>query len=180
VTLKGKNSSDDLNGGSGDDFLYGKKGDDTLSGEKGNDQLFGGEGDDTLAGDAGNDILHGDEGDDVFLASSEDTSQNIDYMYGDSGNDLFVFGDFQGTANVYGNNDTTADGGSWVDVIEIDVQPSTADVSGDWTLSIEGQPDQTFNPATGHGALEGGDMSGKITTDDGGTINFDDIDKIEW
>ena len=180
-----------IDGGRGNDQISSGRGDDQLYGGTGDDQLFGGEGDDELYGNAGNDILHGGAGDDVLYGASEDSGAqgnnpaNVDYLYGDEGNDLFVFGEFHGIANVYGNNDVSPDGGAWTDMIEIDVIAQNGSATGDWTLVIENDDGSihstaVFNPVTEDGSIAGQDMHGSITTDDGGIINFDDIDKIEW
>lgn len=53
---------ENLEGGSGDDFLFGGFSDSVIWGSGGADRIFGGGGNDTLYGEAGNDLLEGDNG----------------------------------------------------------------------------------------------------------------------
>ena len=74
--LEGGNGKDYLSGGDGYDVLYGLGGNDYLTGGKGNDYLDGGEGNDSLHGGSGRDNLIGGKGNDK--------------LYGDSGKDLLI------------------------------------------------------------------------------------------
>ncbi len=68
------NSSDNITGTSGDDFMLGAAGNDTLNGGNGADTLIGGAGDDTMTGGLGADTLTGGGGADVFVYNTRDES----------------------------------------------------------------------------------------------------------
>ncbi|MBS4096087.1 MAG: hypothetical protein KGZ83_04525, partial [Sulfuricella sp.] len=128
------------------------------NGTSGNDQLHGSTGDDAIHGGAGNDAIHGSGG--------------HDSLYGDAGNDLFVFGQIDGHTHVDGGG-----GVNWTDVIEIDLgHGPAADVHGNWTLEIDGQK---IVDGHEHGQLDVHDKHGTVTTEHG-TVEFDNIDKIQW
>ncbi|TAK63712.1 MAG: calcium-binding protein [Methylobacter sp.] len=167
-TLTGNQSDDDIDGGKGNDNLSGDAGNDQIHGGAGNDVIDGGTGDDHLYGDAGNDVVYGGDGNDTFYGDDGN-----DALYGDAGNDLFVFGDISGH--------TTVDGGSgnWTDVIEIDMDGGPSAHGGDWTLEIDGK--MVDGNGSEHGFFDTHGESGTITdTNTGNTIDFDNIDKIEW
>ena len=95
-TLFGGIFDDTMNGGDDDDVLRGKDGQDNLSGGTGDDTLFGGEGNDTLlgrgnndrlTGGVGNDDLDGGLGDDVLQGGSGN-----DTLFGDDGRDVMTGG----------------------------------------------------------------------------------------
>jgi Ca2+-binding RTX toxin-like protein len=127
-------SNDSLWGGNGDDSLYGMLGDDLLignmDGESGNDWLFGGIGNDTLIGGGGNDILNGDDGNDQpwggdgsdqlnggDLPSSASLLPNSDTLVGGAGPDYLVGGLFDGSRDYLigggGADEFTTSGGYW-------------------------------------------------------------------
>ena len=162
----------------GDDKLYGLGGDDMLDGGAGKDKLYGGEGDDTMYGGAGDDKFYGGEGNDTML--------------GGEGKDNFYIEDLDFTnvtingqgANEAGGADTA---GSWTDTITIkdvaDGGPGSnwtlekSDGAGGWTAMVEGED---YSTKGSNLTFENSDMEGRITFDEGSTINFDDIDKIDW
>jgi len=97
MTARGGSGRDDIDGGSGNDWLLGDSGndeihgglgDDKIEGRWGNDKLFGGGGDDTLYGSGGNDYLYGGSGDDNLYGGIDN-----DRLYGQSGNDGLFGGD---------------------------------------------------------------------------------------
>ncbi len=94
VTLNGRGSNDELEGGSGNDLLFGGDGNDELDGGTGDDLLFGDEGNDELYGRAGNDLLIGGNGDDYLDGGSENDvligGLGQDQLFGGSGNDLLI------------------------------------------------------------------------------------------
>ena len=73
VTQDGTDESENLYGGSGDDWLTAKDG---------NDSVWGGDGNDTLYGEQGNDRLYGEDGDDTLVGG-----MGIDILVGGNGND---------------------------------------------------------------------------------------------
>ncbi|MCI4661886.1 MAG: Ig-like domain-containing protein [Neomegalonema sp.] len=85
-TLRGRDGDDILVGGAGSDNAEGDDGNDTLFGEGGNDKLKGRAGNDILIGGQGDDRLFGDEGDDTL-----GFGDGADDVEGGSGSDLFVF-----------------------------------------------------------------------------------------
>jgi len=76
-TVSGTDSSDIMDGRSGDDILYAGLGDDNVSGGEGNDTLYGEAGDDRLVGGDGNNTLYGGEGTDYALYSGIRNTLNI-------------------------------------------------------------------------------------------------------
>jgi len=74
-------STVDIYGTLGDDYIYGSRVMDRLYGYGGNDTIYGNAGDDLLDGGPGNDYLQGDTGSDVYLfgrGSGQDTIWNYD------------------------------------------------------------------------------------------------------
>ena len=136
----------------GDDTLTGTASADTFDGLAGNDFLTGAGGDDTLTGGLGSDTLSGGAGDDSFVFSD---------------------GDFDGTSWT-DTIDGLAEGGDQ-DVIDL------RDVSQGWTLEVDGAGAGVEASAGDKPSFYNGDeMSGTITFDDGSTIAFDNIEKIDW
>ena len=85
---------------------------------------------------------------------------------------LFVFGDVTGHTHVDGGS------GAWTDVIEIDMaQGPGADTSqGGWTVEIDGQK---LVDGHEHGSIDTQGKHVKIETENG-SIDIDNIDKIDW
>ncbi|MDK9725857.1 MAG: hypothetical protein OEL88_13345 [Sterolibacteriaceae bacterium MAG5] len=113
-----------------------------------------------IHGDKGNDTIHGSGGDDM--------------LFGDAGHDLFIFGDISGHTQVDGGGT-----GNWTDVVEVDFGhgPGTSTGGGGWTLEVDGEQ---IVDGREHGSITlGDDQHGTITTEHG-TIDLDNIDKIEW
>ena len=128
-------SNDGLWGGDGDDSLYGMLGDDLLvgdiDGETGNDWLFGDIGNDTLIGGSGDDVLNGDDGSDQLwggdgsdqlnggdLPTFPTLSPNKDILFGGAGPDYLVGGLLDGSRDYFtggeGADEFTTSGGYWV------------------------------------------------------------------
>ncbi|MDO8811087.1 MAG: hypothetical protein Q7J38_03555 [Gallionella sp.] len=114
-----------------------------------------------MSGTSDDDTIHGGKGDDNI-----DGSGGSDHLYGDAGDDMFTFGDVSGNSTVDGG------GGNWTDTIEIDLGGGPS--SGGWTVEIDGE-----HGTDESGNIVGDNMSGSITTADG-TIDFTNIDRIEW
>ena len=97
MTSYGSNSTDTLDGQSGQDKLYGLGGDDTLNGKSNNDELYGGYGDDKLYGGNGNDQLFGEMGNDTLYGGDGNDrltgGEGIDILIGGKGNDTYVLDD---------------------------------------------------------------------------------------
>ncbi|NHK29237.1 hypothetical protein FF098_015065, partial [Parvularcula flava] len=90
-------TSDYLDGSSGDDYIDGAGGDDTLAGRLGNDRLDGGAGDDYLISDVGSDLISGGDGFDSV--SFQDRTSGVNVLYVSSESDLEVL---QGWTLVHG------------------------------------------------------------------------------
>ncbi|MBF0631567.1 MAG: hypothetical protein HQL89_11340, partial [Magnetococcales bacterium] len=133
--------------------------------------LAGGSGDDVLTGDAGNDTITGGAGDDVLGGESGN-----DTLMGGEGNDLFIFGTGDGVDYVDGGS-----GDGWLDAIHLEnVSGGPGDNienAGDWTLDS----DSAFT-MDGDGSIVFDDpnASGTVTLEDGSTIEFTNIDQIQW
>jgi hypothetical protein len=147
-------NNDTLNGQDGNDTLNGLGGNDTLYGRSGDDVLNGGDGNDTLDGGLGNDTLKGGAGDDLFVFRMGDGKDQID-GHGDSGSD------------------------SWTDTIQLRTATGGDDLDygSDWTLTVshgtyQVNGDETIDLSDG--------AEGIITFSDGSSIEFENIEKIEW
>ncbi len=94
AVIIGDNSSETINGTSGNDTIiagdgvnkvYAGAGDDTIIGGDDRDYLWGGTGDDTIDGGDGDDIISGQKGDDIL-----DGGDGNDQMLGGIGADTFI------------------------------------------------------------------------------------------
>lgn len=161
---------DVLLGQGGDDIIYGETAEepDTVT----NDYIDGGSGIDTLYGQGGNDYIIGGTGDDTIYGGAGN-----DEMFGGEDNDTFIFlaGD-EGEDSVDGGA-----GGSWVDVIDLqDLNLGDYDNGENgWTVVLDSG--NTFDPENGDTeALLGQDEGGRIEFADGGSITFENVEKIIW
>ena len=129
-----------------------------IDGGGGNDRITGSAGDDSILGGSGNDILRGGAGNDT--------------LDGGRGDDYFVFGagDFEG--------------GAWTDAIDGGANRDTIDlrhVEQDWTLSIDGQGEVASSDGGGQSHYVDADgFSGSIEFDDGSTVTFQNVEKVDW
>ena len=175
--LQGGSGDDRLSGGAGDDVLKGGSGDDRLSGGDGDDRLVGGSGDDRLSGGSGDDVLQGGSGDDRLSGGDGD-----DHLIGGDGDDYLSGGDGSDHLEFMANmGNDTADGGAggdWMDTLELDGF-SGGDVGEGWTLVLDNGSTVVSSETDGE-LLLSGDASGTITFDDGGSIDFDNMEKIVW
>ncbi|MGB0682094.1 MAG: beta strand repeat-containing protein [Magnetovibrionaceae bacterium] len=156
-----------VDAGAGNDTVRGTSGGDDILGGSGHDKLYGEGGDDVLSGGSGNDKLYGGDGDDTLTGGS-----GRDEAWGDAGDDMFIFGSGQGSNTFHGG-----DGGGWLDSVKLQNGDGSGADPESWTMelnsgSIEEQAD-------GYLALSQ-DSSGTITFDDGSTLNFDGVERIEW
>ncbi|MBL4802023.1 MAG: tandem-95 repeat protein [Emcibacter sp.] len=197
VALSGSNRTTDVyDGGDGYDTLLGTSGDDTLflhddissyaSGGQGRIQNI-----EEIDMGAGNDIVDmtsnnytysegiivkGGDGDDIIWTSNGDDSliggAGNDAMYGGQGSDLFIFESNEG-------NDTVSGGDNWIDAIQLEGFSATDSQQG-WTLTLDGGDTIQSTDEDMNEMLLSEDASGTIVFDDGGTIDFDGIEKIIW
>ena len=84
--ILGGNGSDNLRGGTRDDYLNGRGGQDNLFGGAGDDYLDGGANRDRLFGNAGDDQLYGGAGNDDLTGGG-----GHDHLFGGAGNDRAFF-----------------------------------------------------------------------------------------
>ena len=146
---------------------YGKDGDDVLIGGAGNDRLDGGAGNDALTGGAGKDTLIGGEGNDT-LAGGEGN----DRLFGNDGDDLFIFQSGDGRDFVDGG----ASGG-WTDTLRLEGADG-GEVPDGWTLTLDKGSAITEDGEDYVSLSE--DASGTITLADGTSVDFDNLERIEW
>ena len=96
-----------------------------------------------------------------------------DTMTGDLGNDEFAF------------SDSDFGGGVWTDVVDGGAgNADTIDLSNvtqGWSLDVDSdltiEATEASNPSQ---YADAGGISGTITFDDGSTITFDNIEKVDW
>jgi len=110
--LFGDDGGDDLDGGSGPEYLFGGPNGDVVDGRGGNDVLSGGTSRDNVFGGAGNDVLFGGDGGDLVLGDEGD-----DDLHGGDGRDGLM--GYVGDDAIYAGrgDDRLVDGGSGDDVI---------------------------------------------------------------
>lgn len=80
----------------------------------------------------------------------------------------------EGSDSVQGGID-----GGWTDVIQLDGFTG-ADSQQGWTLTLDGGSTISSTDEDLSEMLLSDDASGNITFDDGGTIDFDGVEKIVW
>ena len=159
----------DASGSSENVYEYGYGGDDTLTGGDGNDYLNGGDGNDQLSGGDGADRLIGGEGNDVLNGGAGN-----DALYGGDGSDHLEF-----MANMGNDKADGGAGGGWMDTVELNGFESSAGPGDGWTLSLDKGSTIESSEMDGE-LLLSGDASGTITFDDGGSLDFDNMEKIVW
>ncbi len=175
---QGTGNTGDGGGGKGGGVnpIIGDRFDNVLAGTDGRDMINAMDGDDTVSGGAGDDLIMGKKGDDWLEGGLGD-----DTLVGGHGDDTFIF------------TDADFDGNGWTDVIDGQGQNGkagsdydTIDLSGvsqGWTLEVDGAgagAEATNLSGPAQYAESGGEFSGTITFDDGSTIAFDNIEKIDW
>ena len=141
--------------------------DNTIQGDQGGNFLnFNNQGNEHFEGRGGNDTIFGGNGDDVI-----DGGLGNDTLHGDAGNDLFTFEAGDGNDTVHGG-----EGGGWTDAIELENVPDSS-FGNSWTLTLD-QGEITGQDA---GALTlSDDSAGTINFDDGSSIDFYQIEQIQW
>ncbi len=143
------------------DTIYGGAGNDTIYTGAGDDTLYGGEGTDTLWAEAGNDTLQGGAGNDT--------------LYGADGSDLFVFWEGHGTDTISGGQ-----GASWTDTIELHDSSGGSNLGTfgvDWTINLT---EGSITNQDSDSLTLSDDADGTITLQDGSSINFYDIERVEF
>ncbi len=185
-----------LNGGDGDDILVGGAGNDTLDGGSGTDTVNYSNADaaitvdlsDTSAqdtGSAGTDTITnienvtGSNYDDNISGNGSDNiligGEGNDTLSGGDGSDLFIFQEGNGADTINGGA-----GSSWTDTIELQDAMGGDDLGTygtDWTITLtEGSIEETNSD----NILFSDDADGTINLQDGSSIDFTDIERIDW
>jgi len=165
--LYGNAGEDKLQGGAGDDSLDGGADNDTLSGASGNDTLFGRTGDDLLDGGIGNDSLDGGEGNDGLAGGLGN-----DTLRGGDGDDMFIFATGDGADKVYGGS-----GAGWCDTIALEgANLSMESYGAEWTLTLT---KGAILSQDDDGLTLSQDAEGVISLDDGGQIQFFEVERVQ-
>ncbi len=183
--IYGNGGDDTIIYGTGGDTVYGGDGDDviddaagiqmgdyadTIYGEAGNDTIWTGGGADILDGGTGDDTLYGEGGDDTLIGGTGNDTLN-----GGDGNDLFIFQEGDGADVIIGGS-----GASWTDTIELQDAFGGGDLGTygtDWTVTLS---EGTIDSHNENSIDLSDDADGIITLQDGSTIDFTDIERIEW
>lgn len=152
-----------VTGTSRSEQIDGTNANDEIRGLSGHDRLNGSAGDDTLIGGLHNDTLDGGEGDDTLVGGSGN-----DLMRGQAGDDLFVFGAGSG-------DDMVSGGEGWTDVLKID-HPAGEEIP--WSIEVEGE--LVDYDAAAHALELDPDSAGTVTFEDGSSISFEGIERVEW
>jgi Ca2+-binding RTX toxin-like protein len=172
-TIYGQSENDSLQGDGGDDFIDGGTGADTLSGGTGNDALYGNSGSDVVYGDDGNDVLYGGlDGDTLDGGNGNDTiygEAGNDSLVGGAGSDWFMVAVGEGTDSISGGT-----AGGWTDVIDLG---GVTGAEGDWTLMLTSG---SVTATSSNAYVLSADAAGTITFDNGGSVSFLGIERIEW
>ena len=137
----------------------------TLTGS-GNINATGNSGNNTLTGNAGNNVLDGGAGNDTMIGGAGN-----DTLIGGAGNDVFVY------ANAHGSDAMNGGTGSWVDTIDFSQGVGGLQFGTDWTVTLTSGSivSQSQNLIT-----LSNDADGTVNFTDGSTINFADIERIQW
>ncbi|MEW7009971.1 cadherin domain-containing protein, partial [Lentilitoribacter sp. EG35] len=158
----GSDHADNVYGGSSDMSFQLGAGNDTFDTSNNTaivDTVDGGAGNDTIWGGGGNDILTGGTGNDT--------------LYGESGSDMFLFSEGDGADIISGG-----EGGGWTDTIQLsDTGGDLGEYGTDWTVSLTSG---SIDSQDANSLSLSDDADGIITLDDGSTINFLDIERIEF
>ena len=120
--------------------------------------------------DSSHDVLQGGEGNDTIYGGLGD-----DTLYGNDGSDLFMFAKGDGSDTIYGGA-----GAGWTDTIQMSGvhQGYAPDAPGsDWTLHLT-EGSVAANDADGLTLSQ--DADGTVHFNDGSSIIFQDIERIEW
>ncbi len=131
--------------------------------------ITGDEDSNVIAGTASNDYINAGNGDDTVTSGAGN-----DTIFGGLGDDEFIFAANEGQKAVDGGL-----GASWTDTIALDGFDGLNHEVG-WTLTLEpGSLVQSTDDAAGEMILSQ-DADGTITFDDGGSLNFTNVEKIVW
>ena len=125
--------------------------------------------DDAVTSSVAINVFSGDNDNNMIASSAADS-----YMFGFKGDDAFAIGANDSDYNVQGGN-----GESWVDTIELTGFKGLKHEVG-WTLVLDGEATVQSTDDTAGEMLLSKDAEGTITFDDGGSVTFENIEKISW
>ena len=137
---------------------------DTVNAGEGHDIIWSGGGNDVIDGGSGNDIISGEDGNDIITGGTGN-----DLVYGQAGDDTFIYGLGDGSDIFDGGA-----GGGWTDTIQL--QPDVGTLDTDWTLVLESG---SIVSQTADALVLSDDADGQIIIG-GETLNFDNVERIEW
>jgi Ca2+-binding RTX toxin-like protein len=120
----------------------------------------------TLAGNSGNNTLDGGTGNDTLYGGLGN-----DNLIGGAGDDVFIYASGHGSDSVNGGT------GSWIDTISLDQSNGALQFGTDWTVSLTSGSiaSQTANQLTFTP-----DADGTLHFNDGSTISFHDVERVQW
>ena len=124
----------------------------------------------SIYGTSGNDRLNGTSDDDIFFGRGGN-----DTISGGDGNDLFIFQEGDGNDTINGGA-----GASWTDTIQLQDEFGGSDLGvygTDWTVTLT---EGTIEETNDNNLLFSDDADGTITLEDGSSIDFTDIERIDW
>ncbi len=130
-TIMGSNDANQLEAGSGDDYVEGLGGNDWLFGDAGNDVLIGGSGNDYLDGWTGNDTLTGGTGNDTYEFMGT-FGTDVITASADNNQDMILFEGFSSSAA------TVSLGGTGGDDLIITIGANSVTIA-DWSQSTGNQ-----------------------------------------
>jgi len=188
--LRGDDGDNVIEGGAGADDIRGGDGSDTASYENASSAISanlhtesGSQGDalgdefdsiENLTGSAFNDTLTGDSSANVLTGGAgNDTLRGYggnDTLNGGAGNDILIAGE-------QGGGTVTVDGGSgWIDTLQLQNNDGS-DVADGWTINLT---NGSIHSNDGDSIQLSDDAAGSITLDDGTTIDFSNIEVIDY
>lgn len=124
----------------------------------------------SYTGNSNNESISGTSGDDVLMGRGGN-----DTISAGDGNDLFIFQEGDGADIIYGGS-----GSSWTDTIELQDATGGSDIGTygtDWTVTLT---EGTIEETNSDNIIFSDDADGTITLQDGSSIDFTDIERIDW
>ena len=117
-----------------------------------------------------------DEADTFVKVASIAPGSGNDIVIGNDGNDIFYVEEGL-NFEIENNSFDGGEGVSWVD--QIDMSEVTGEYGTDWVVVLDGNVDPEPAPETQQLEL-GQDASGEIQFTQGGSITFENVEKIVW
>jgi hypothetical protein len=111
-----------------------------------------------MSGGSGNDTMIGGAGNDS--------------MSGGAGNDMFAYARGHGSDTVNGGN-----GASWVDTLQLDQSQGSLQLGTDWTISLTSG---SIVSQDANSLVLSNDADGAINFADGSSVDFVDLERVQW